>query len=410
MKPKNYSITPFWDKSVMDTKTKQSRVRLTINLNRKQFRITLKLRCTKAEFDSALSTRSASAKELRIELNEYIFKAEKVLERLPKPTQESFTRLFKSDTDLFTSNKTDVFYFFDMKVEEVMKEGRVGTAGYYKQCKVNLQSFKPSVYFEEIDEKFLKEYQTWLRNRGNSVSTVSLRMRCLKIMFNYAAKSGFISNIQNPFQGFNMGTTTRSKKVLYPVQIKQLWEYEPKSKWEERAKDYFFFSFLCNGMNFKDMAYLKRKQIKGDVLTFIRQKTKNTTHETNEIQVYLHDEVKRILNKWGNKDLSPESYLFPIVSEKSKSLLREENARSLKKRRINKNLRSIGKELGLEFNLTIGLARHSFATTLKLNGTNVSFISEMLGHTSLKTTQHYLKSIPSNERKIVSDSLLSFAV
>jgi site-specific recombinase XerD len=68
----------------------------------------------------------------------------------------------------------------------------------------------------------------------------------------------------------------------------------------------------------------------------------------------------------------------------------------------------IGKNLGFNFNVTINLARHSFATTLKLNGTSVAFISEMLGHTSLKTTQHYLKSIPGEERKAVSDSLLNF--
>jgi integrase len=410
MKPKNYSITPLWRRNAMDAKTKQAPVVLNIILNKKEFRITLKLRCTKAEFNAALSTRSASAKELRLQLMGYVDKAEKVMERLPQPTKESFTRLFKSDTDLFTSNKTDVFYFFDMKVEEVTKEGRMGTASYYKQCKVNLQNFKSSVYFEEIDEKFLKEYQAWLRKRGNSVSTVSLRMRCLRIMFNYAAKSGFISNVESPYRNFNMGTTTRSKKVLYPVQIKQFWEYEPKTLREERAKDYFFFSFLCNGMNFKDMAYLKRKQITGDIITFVREKTKNTTHETNEIQVYLHDEVKRILNKWGNKDLSPESYLFPILPAKFKTVEYDERTRAMRKRRINKSLHAIGKKLGLEFNLTIGLARHSFATTLKLNGTNVSFISEMLGHTSMKTTMHYLKSIPSNERKVVSDSLLSFAV
>ena len=112
----------------------------------------------------------------------------------------------------------------------------------------------------------------------------------------------------------------------------------------------------------------------------------------------------------GNKDISPESYLFPILPANPVSLLSEENIRSMKKKRINKSLHSIGESMELPFNLTIGLARHSFATTLKLNGTNVSFISEMLGHTSMKTTMHYLKSIPSNERKVVSDSLLSFAV
>lgn len=410
MKTKNYSITPMWDKSVMDEKTKQSRVRLTINLNRKQFRITLRIKCTKAEFDAALSSRSVNAKELRLELNEYLLKAENVMERLPVPCQESFSRMFKSETDLFMSNKTDVYYFFDMKYDEVLAEGRIGNAMYYKGCRANLKNFKSSVYFEEIDESFLKKYQTWLFNRGNSVSTVALRIRCLKLMFNYAVDKGFISKNHNPFKGIQTGSSTKSKIVLYPNQLKQLWEYEPQSIWEERAKDYFFFCFLCNGMNFKDMTCLKRNQINGDIISFVRQKTKNTTHETNEIQVHLHDEVKRIIQKWGNKNISPDAYLFPILPDKSKGLLRDDNIKAMKKRRINKSLHVIGKNLELEFNLNLGLARHSFATTLKLNGTNVSFISELLGHTSMKTTMHYLKSIPGNERKAVSDTLLAFAM
>jgi integrase/recombinase XerD len=371
MKLKNYSITPFWDKSVLDSKTKYSRVRLTINLNRKQFRITLKIRCTKAEFDAALSSRSENAKKLRLELNDYIQKAEKIMERLPNPTKESFTRLFKSETDLFQSNKTDVHYFFDMKHDEVMKEGRIGTAKYYDGCKANLKNFKSSLYFGDIDESFLKQYQTHLLNHGNSSSTVALRLRCLRIMYNYAVNKGFISNKNYPFKKFNMGSSAKSKKVLYPQQLKALYEFVPRTLREDTAKDYFFFCFLCNGMNFKDMAYLKRNQIHRDTIIFIRQKTKNTTHET--------DEVKRILSKWGNKDISPEAYLFPILPSKFKSIERNEARRSMHQRRMNKSLTKIGKSLGFDFNITINLARHYFATTLKLNGTNVSFISELLG-------------------------------
>jgi hypothetical protein len=54
IKNKNYSITPLWDRYAMDKKTLQSRVRLTINLKGNQIRITLKVRCSKADFDGAI--------------------------------------------------------------------------------------------------------------------------------------------------------------------------------------------------------------------------------------------------------------------------------------------------------------------------------------------------------------------
>ena len=330
------------------------------------------------------------------------------MERLPDPSQESFTRLFKSETDLFSSNKTDVYYFFDLKIEEAFKEGRIGTAHYYQECRANLKKYKSSLYFEDLGESFLKQYPLYLQNRGNAPSTIALRLRCLKIMCNYAINKGFIAPKHYPFRKFHFGSSARSKKVLYPQQLKVLFDYVPKTFREDRAKDYFFFCFLCNGMNFKDMAYLKRSQINQNTLTYVRQKTKNTTHDTQAIQVYLHDEVKRIISKWGNKDISPDAYLFPILPSKPVSLENTEAGRSMEKRKVNKYLKLIGRTLEFDFNITISLARHSFATTLKLNGTHVSFISELLGHTSMKTTMHYLKTIPGEELKAISDSLLKF--
>ena len=51
MKQKNYSVSPFWDKQALDEKTGMSRVMITVNINSKQFRISLKLKSTKSEFD-----------------------------------------------------------------------------------------------------------------------------------------------------------------------------------------------------------------------------------------------------------------------------------------------------------------------------------------------------------------------
>ena len=91
----------------MDAKTKLSRIIITINIHgTPQFRITVKLRSTKPEFDKATAIAlgrnlSDEAKQVRKDLNDYLLKAETILERLANPTQEMFTRMFKSETDLF---------------------------------------------------------------------------------------------------------------------------------------------------------------------------------------------------------------------------------------------------------------------------------------------------------------------
>lgn len=80
----------------MDEKTRLSGIILTINLHgSRQFRITLKLRSTKPEFDKAISATSKNLSEeaysVRKDLNKYLLKAEIILSRLDNPSKEVFT-------------------------------------------------------------------------------------------------------------------------------------------------------------------------------------------------------------------------------------------------------------------------------------------------------------------------------
>ena len=65
--------------------------------------------------------------------------------------------------------------------------------------------------------------------------------------------------------------------------------------------------------------------------------------------------------------------------------------------RIGYNLKNIAKTLGLKQNLTLYVARHSWATVARDNNISLSIISEALGHDSELTTQIYLQSIQTAE-------------
>jgi site-specific recombinase XerD len=68
---------------------------------------------------------------------------------------------------------------------------------------------------------------------------------------------------------------------------------------------------------------------------------------------------------------------------------------------MNSYLKEIADVCGINKNLTYHIARHTFATTVTLsNGVPIETVSKMLGHTNLKTTQHYAKIL---DKKISED-------
>ena len=73
---------------------------------------------------------------------------------------------------------------------------------------------------------------------------------------------------------------------------------------------------------------------------------------------------------------------------------------------INGELKVLASELEIEADMTTYVARHSFASILKNYGVNVALISEMLGHTDLKTTQIYLDSFENDQIDEAMSNLL----
>ena len=73
----------------------------------------------------------------------------------------------------------------------------------------------------------------------------------------------------------------------------------------------------------------------------------------------------------------------------------------LSNQKMNAYLKEIADLCGIKKNLTFHLARHTFATTVTLsNGVPIESVSKMLGHTSVRTTQHYAKVL---DKKLSED-------
>lgn len=337
-------------------------------------------------------------KEIQLKLQAMEAKANTIIENLSPFSFEIFKELFEGK-EAFQKQviENDLFSYFTKAIAQLKEEKRMGTASSY-QCSFNsLKSFvnKDKLSFQELSTEFLKKYEIWMLSHGNSPTTIGIYLRNVRTLYNKAISEGVITVGKKPFgRGkYTIPTGNNVKKALTKVDVERIIDYEVKDGSNEHfARDLWYFSYLSNGMNLKDIALLKHKNIQGDKLIFQRAKTAKTTRSKPKlIVVILQAQQTKIIERWANTKVSPETYLFPILADNMRAEV-ERRAIQQKTQTTNKYMKRIGVELGLELTLTTYVARHSFATVLKRAGAPISVISEMLGHTDLKTTENYLDS------------------
>ena len=191
-------------------------------------------------------------------------------------------------------------------------------------------------------------------------------------------------------------------------QIKTIVEYKVKAgSTDEKMRDLWFFIYMANGMNIKDLVTLRWRNIVNSEIEYFREKTRKTTKKKQHIIVPVLAEMEQIIDKWSNNDRSPDQYVFGYLTKRTNT---PENVRLVSQnltRLMNKHLKKISEATGLP-HISTYTARHSFSTALLRSGANVEFISEALGHSSIETTKAYLAGFETEARRKMNTNLLNF--
>lgn len=327
---------------------------------------------------------------------------------------------------LSRGRKDSILTAFYSKIEDLTKTKQIGTASTY-QCAINsiVKFTNKDLKFSDITIDWLKEYEAFLTNerteindkgesktiKAKSITTVKFYIGALRSIMNEAKKDKIIIDGQYPFgaekdKKYEIKSGDGRKMALTLAQIKAILDHELTTEIEKRSRDLWYFSYLCNGINFNDLLKLKHKDIYGGEIHYLRQKTIRTTKKQKTIAATLLPQMIEIINKWGTKDKKPDSYLFPFLTSgldpKTEKMIIQNVIRL-----CNKKMAAISKALNFD-NVSTYTARHSYATVMKLSGANIAFISESLGHTDQRTTENYLKSFEQGERAKNASKLTEF--
>jgi len=351
--------------------------------------------------------RDEDLKTKRTEIQSFVRKAEHAGKKLAEFSFEAFEEEYFKKKQI---NTTDIS-FKDCAREFMNKKGdewSIKTTLMYETILTTVGNFNPKLRMRGITPDFLRQYEQHLASESKSISTIGIYLRQIRAICNYAISKKYIPREKYPFDNFKVPAAQKNKRALNDEDIRTLVEYKTEIPEERKAIDFWTFSYLGNGMNFKDIAMLRYPNIQGDNIKFYRSKTKSTNKgEQKEINIYILPRMREIIERWGNPSLTGKEYIFPILLEGMNDRVANGTIAQFIKI-TNKYLQQVTEALEWEMKITTYYARHSYATRLKRAGVPIAYISESLGHANITTTENYLSSFTDETVKINAGLLLEF--
>ena len=269
------------------------------------------------------------------------------------------------------------------------KEYVIATLKNFKTCLAHLKDFlwrfhkKSDINIQKLEPSFLNDFDFFLRTKSNINNNSAVKHtknlgKILKICYqNNWIEKDLVMFYKGRFQEVNVNFLTEEE-------INTIMNKEFSGKGLDLVRDMFIFS-CYTGLAYIDIYNLKKEQLSIGIdktlwIITNRQKTGNSSN------IPLLPIAEEIIKKYEN---------HPSVSNSGKLLSVYTN------QKVNEYLKTIAENCDINKKLTFHCARHTFATTVTLaNNVSIESVSKMLGHKSIKTTQHYANIL---DKKVSAD-------
>jgi integrase len=323
----------------------------------------------------------------------YVSKCEKIFSELKPFNKVTFRKRFwETDNDKPKSLFLTELFDYYIENKENIKPTTIDSLRYTKN---RFENFKAGANVGDVIVSFLKKFERNEIEVNNSQATIDHHMRNLRTIINYFTHIVKIipKEYEYPFGkgGFTISSYFPSKQVLKESEIKDVIDCKDFNSEEHKfARDIWVLLYRLNGANFADLLRLRWSQINGDYIFFTRKKTESTRRNNKKlITVPLTDKLMDSISLVGDKD-------SPFLLGKLKEGYDEETFKNRNhkiKQQINRNLKDIRDRLKLSRPLQLGTARDCYASTLDRNNTPREKTSQMLGHSNVVITEHYLDGL-----------------
>lgn len=236
------------------------------------------------------------------------------------------------------------------------------------------------LFLDEINSDKLRALENYMINNGNKSNTIAKKFSILRQMFSGAVREGLYSGL-NPFDTFKIQTYPAKKEKLSIEEIKAIEELELTGVYND-ARNLFLFSYYTKGARFENCIFLERKNIINGRIYF------ETNKGHKNISVLITAKLQRILDQYPTGQ-----YVFPYIKETPADQYIYRSVKDSANTLVNRYLKVVTGLAKIPFPVTFHQARHSIAYHLKKAKVETNFIQDILGHSSSRTTEIYLKSL-----------------
>lgn len=277
--------------------------------------------------------------------------------------------------------KVNLLDYFDDFVEKTNVKDKWVLKGALKNFKDFLKEeyphFSTRIEAKNLTKEMMQGFVDFLEDnhKGQGVETYYKRF---KRIINYAVEHGEIT--RSPCRGVSAPKMddVLSKDILSQKEMETLFSthYNGENPEIRRA-----FAMTClTGVRRCDIVKLKYSDVDygNRVLRFRQSKTEGHSSSSG-VTIPLNDNLLNLIGARSKE--ATDDYIFHLPSD---SMCLKALRHWVKRAKINKHI-------------TWHCGRHSFATALLNNGSNIKVVSELLGHSTLKFTEVYVRAV--NELK-----------
>jgi hypothetical protein len=210
---------------------------------------------------------------------------------------------------MHAQRKITLFDYMEHIITRYWNQGKYRTSETYSTTLNSFKRFRADVDvgLEDIDSSLIEAYESYLKHNDLSPNTISFYLKHLRAVYNRAVDDELTMD-KKPFKRVSTTIEKTPKRAISLKVIKRLKALDCSHNPSRRfARGMFLFSFYTRGMSFVDIAYLQKKNLKGDVLFYRRKKT------NQQLMIHWEGCMQDILKSYGADTSSP--YLFSIIKE-----------------------------------------------------------------------------------------------